>query len=73
MKSFFRRIVCLLGLFMGATSMLFAQNVVTGTVSDADGPLIGASVQVRGTTVGTITDFDGYFSIEANIGDELEK
>ena len=57
---------------MGATSMLFAQNVVTGTVSDADGPLIGASVQVRGTTVGTITDFDGYFSIEANIGDELE-
>ena len=72
MKSFFRCIVCLLWLFMGATSMLFAQNVVTGTVSDADGPLIGASVQVRGTTVGTITDFDGYFSIEANIGDELE-
>jgi len=44
---------------------LFAQ--VTGTVVDAsDGePVIGASVLVQGTTTGTITDFDGNFSVNA--------
>ena len=72
MMSDFRRILCMVVLFMGVASMAYAQNVVTGTVEDADGPLIGASVLVKGTTVGTITDFDGNFSIEANIGDELE-
>ncbi len=38
---------------------------VTGTVSDANGPLPGASVVVKGTTTGTQTDFDGNYSIEA--------
>lgn len=38
---------------------------VTGTVSDAQGPLPGASVVVKGTTTGTQTDFDGNFTIEA--------
>ena len=64
--------LCLIALLWGAAGLAFGQNVVTGTVEDADGPLIGASVLVKGTTVGTITDFDGNFSIEANIGDELE-
>ena len=42
-----------------------AQNVkVTGTVTAADDglPIIGASVLVKGTTIGTVTDFDGKFS-----------
>ncbi len=39
---------------------------VTGTVSDANGPLPGASVVVKGTTTGTQTDFDGNFTIEAD-------
>ena len=72
MMSTLRRMLCLVVLFVGATGVAFSQNVVTGTVEDADGPLIGASVLVKGTTVGTITDFDGNFSIEANVGDELE-
>lgn len=42
---------------------LHAQRTVTGVVSDASGPLIGATVQVKGTSVGTITDLDGSFSI----------
>lgn len=37
---------------------------VTGTVSDASGPLPGASVIEKGTTNGTQTDFDGNYSIE---------
>ena len=35
---------------------------VTGTVSDAMGPIIGASVIEKGTSNGTVTDFDGNFT-----------
>ena len=40
-------------------------QTVTGTMTDADTnePLIGANVLVKGTTVGTITDIDGSYSI----------
>lgn len=64
--------VCVVALLLAATGIAFAQMTVTGTVQDADGPLIGASVLVKGTTRGTITDMDGQFAIEANMGDELE-
>ena len=37
---------------------------VTGTVSDAFGPVAGANVIQKGTTNGTTTDMDGNFSIE---------
>ncbi|MEE9362617.1 MAG: SusC/RagA family TonB-linked outer membrane protein [Cellulophaga sp.] len=37
---------------------------ISGTVSDADGSLPGASVVVKGTTNGTQTDFDGNYTIE---------
>lgn len=41
-----------------------AQVAISGTVVDADNnePLIGASIQVPGTSSGTITDIDGSFS-----------
>ena len=44
-----------------------AQNVkVTGTVTAADDglPIIGASVLVKGTTIGTVTDIEGRFSLD---------
>jgi iron complex outermembrane receptor protein len=37
---------------------------VSGTVSDATGPLPGASVVVKGTTTGTQTDFDGNYTLD---------
>ena len=37
---------------------------VTGTVEDDFGPVTGASVVVKGTTNGTITDMDGNFTLE---------
>ena len=41
------------------------QRRVTGTVKDENGsPLAGATVQVEGTTTGTLTDADGRFSVE---------
>ena len=36
---------------------------ISGTVSDAGGPLPGASVIVKGTTNGTQTDFDGNYTL----------
>lgn len=47
------------------TSMsLIAQRSITGTVTDKSGePLIGASVVVKGTSSGTVTDVDGNYSL----------
>ena len=43
-----------------------AQSVVKGTVNDEAGePVIGATVKVQGSQAGSITDFDGKFSVEA--------
>lgn len=45
---------------------------VTGKVSDSTGePLIGVNVSIKGTTVGTVTDVDGLFSLDAATGDVL--
>ena len=46
---------------------------VTGTVIDADGgeTLIGVTVQVEGTTTGTVTDLEGRYSIDATADDVL--
>ena len=41
---------------------------ITGTVSDAMGPVIGASVVVKGTSNGVATDFDGNFTLSVNQG-----
>ena len=44
----------------------WAQGTIKGTVVDEAGePVIGASVQVQGTKTGSITDFNGNFSVEA--------
>ncbi len=44
---------------------------VSGTVSDASGPLPGASVLEKGTTNGTQTDFDGNYTLEVEAGATL--
>lgn len=41
---------------------------ITGVVSDAEGPIIGASVVEKGTSNGTITDLDGRFSFDVKPG-----
>ena len=45
-----------------------ATKKITGTVVDAMGPVIGASVVEKGTTNGTVTDFDGNFSLSVKPG-----
>ena len=60
-------------LFTAACSFLFAQNIsVSGQVTDASSvPLPGVNIQIKGTSIGTSTDFDGNYSISANQGDVL--
>jgi hypothetical protein len=48
-----------------------ATKKITGTVSDAMGPVIGASVLVKGTSTGAATDFDGKFTLNAKPGATL--
>lgn len=52
------------------TISLYAQNAtLKGVIVDeTDTPLIGATVQVKGTSTGSITDFDGNYTIKANKG-----
>ena len=54
------------------TSLAFAQTIkVTGTVTDKMGPVIGATIKVKNSTNGTVTDIDGRYRLEASIGDIL--
>ncbi|WP_302494543.1 TonB-dependent receptor [uncultured Prevotella sp.] len=49
------------------------KQTVKGTVKDANGePIIGASVKVKGSTGGTVTDIDGNFTLDVPAGAELE-
>lgn len=60
-----KRLLTLFTLMSLCFVSLFAQDKeISGIVVDAAGePVIGASVQVTGTTIGTITDFDGLFTL----------
>ena len=50
-------------LFLGASA--YAQRTVSGSITEDDGtPLIGATVQVKGTGTGTVTDLDGNFTVD---------
>ncbi len=61
--------VALLLVFSIAT---YAQNgTISGNVSDEDGPLIGATIQVIGQNMGTVTDFDGNYTIDVPAGDHI--
>jgi TonB-linked SusC/RagA family outer membrane protein len=75
--------LCLIFLLGYSPQLFAADNVsslsaqqqtkkVTGTVSDSKEPIIGVTVRVVGTSVATVTDLDGNYSIEAPAGSTLE-
>ncbi|WP_228852951.1 SusC/RagA family TonB-linked outer membrane protein [Aegicerativicinus sediminis] len=70
-QSLCSKLFCVLFLFIGA--LAFGQSkTVTGNVKDQNGmPLGGVNILIQNTTNGTLTDFDGNFSIEASPGDIL--
>ena len=67
------RSISLALLLMVGSIAAFAQNTANGVVIDAANgePIIGASVLEIGTTNGTITDFDGNFTLIAKPGSKL--
>ena len=67
-KEFFKKISLVFAFFV--TVGLYAQTV-TGLVTSEDGPLPGATVQVKVTAIGVSTDFDGNFTIQADDTDVL--
>ncbi len=56
---------------LGTGSLHAQQRTVSGTVSDAGGPIVGVSVAIQGTQTGTITDGAGRYSIQAAPGSVL--
>ena len=63
----------LVGLFLTLLGFQqsYAQQTITGNVSDDLGPVAGANILIQGTSTGTQTDFDGNFTIEAASQDVL--
>ena len=52
-------------LLLGLTTAMAQDTKVTGHVVDENGdPVIGATILVKGTTLGTVTDFDGNFTLD---------
>ena len=72
----YKRLIFLLSLLLLLAAKSFAGGIadaiITGKITgDADKPLSGVSIQVKGTTRGTTTDAQGNFSIEASPTDVL--
>ena len=59
-------------LFLGVFQIALAQNTISGTIRDGNGPLPGANVIEVGTNNGVSTDFDGNFEISVSDGASLE-
>ena len=53
------------------STIMYAQTEITGTVEDDMGPVIGATVMEKGTSNGTVTDFDGNFKLKVKAGTML--
>jgi iron complex outermembrane receptor protein len=63
------RLLSILALLCGALPLL-AQTTVSGVITDQESgePLIGASILAVGTSTGTVTDFDGQYTLEVPEG-----
>ena len=67
-----QKLLALFVIFMFNYSLVFAQVQIKGKVSDKDGsPLPGVNVVIDGTTTGAVTNTDGLFSIQAQVGQTL--
>ena len=66
-KNIYRNLFLLFA-FLLSTNLIFSQNIISGTVADEEGnALPGVSIVEKGTSNGTVSDFDGNFQL--NVGD----
>lgn len=67
-----RKLTMFLALFFIGIGLALAQTQVRGTVVDEAGePVIGATIQIKGTSQGTVSDIDGNFNLSAAAGGTL--
>ncbi len=60
-----KKVLLGLALVLMSATLALAQRTVTGMVKDDQGlPLIGATVLVKGTSTGAVTDINGNFSVK---------
>ncbi|MEJ5053070.1 SusC/RagA family TonB-linked outer membrane protein [Sphingobacterium sp. MYb382] len=71
MKQFYQTSCAMLVASTLSISAAFAQQTVTGRVTDANGPLSGVTVTIPGTAKATQTDNAGNFTIQTNKGEKL--
>ncbi|MEL6659944.1 MAG: carboxypeptidase-like regulatory domain-containing protein, partial [Bacteroidota bacterium] len=72
MKFCFTRASMLLATMLLLSAPAMAQYMVKGSVKDALGePLIGVSILVKGTTTGTVSDFDGNYELNVPDGEQI--
>lgn len=58
---------------LSAHSDIITQSIeMKGIVNDAMGPIVGATIMIKGTTVGTVTDMDGNFTLPLKKGDVIQ-
>ncbi|WP_394675453.1 SusC/RagA family TonB-linked outer membrane protein [uncultured Sphingobacterium sp.] len=71
MSLFYKRSAGLAICTLFSASALYAQQTITGTVKDANGPISGVTVAVKGTTRATQTTVNGSFNIQAAQGETI--
>ena len=54
------------------SNVVSQQGNIKGIVNDAMGPIVGATIIIKGTTVGTVTDMDGNFTLPLKKGDVIQ-
>ncbi len=59
-----RVIICLCALLLFTGAVQAQTYTVSGTVSDEEEPLIGASIMLKGSTTGTVTGVDGSYTLQ---------
>jgi len=66
-----KKLSLVLGMFLFLCGSVMAQRTISGTVTDDVGEaLIGASVLVEGSTLGTVTDIDGTYTLDIPTGEQ---
>lgn len=70
MKNFYVMLTACMVLILQSMNV-YSQQAVSGTVSDGEGPVSGATIEIKGKSLSTSTDANGKFSINAEVGDLL--
>jgi hypothetical protein len=67
------RVLCMLLCCIVSSLAVTAQTKITGHIvgSDDKQPVVGAAIRIKGTTIGTVTDVNGNFTLSATSGQTL--